>query len=136
MFNPFKWVINKLDQRRINNWLALRQDGESSDVAIKKAWLSPNRAYRFLTGALNNNLGSVGILHMSRGKMSAASPPDQTTVLLVALVYLYPALPPDDQKVVLEWINSLVDHNWGYVRRAATEAISVLKTEGNLAPTI
>ncbi len=124
---PFRWMVAKFDQRRLNKWLYLRLEGKSNEVALKAAWLSPERTLRLLDNCLYGNMATVGIMTLSKGTFSSSM--DQTELLFKALAYIHSALCYPQQKKLVEWFETMLDHNWGYVRRSATTALKIIKTD-------
>lgn len=134
-FRLFLWPVAKWDQWRINRWLGGRQDGKSNEEALKSAWMSAGRAYRVLMCSLGVNIAGVGVLRYGGGRLSPVASLDQTAVLMAALALLYPALPPANQKTVLDLFVKGLDHDWGYVRRAAQTALNILERDGHYTST-
>lgn len=130
------WPVAKFDQWRLNRWLRMRQEGRPNETALKQVWLSAGRAYKVLIGTLSGNMSRVGVLHVGRtGGFSVPSSFDQMTAVLAALALLYPALPPANQKTVLDLFVKGLDHDWGYVRRAAQTALNILERDGHYTST-
>ena len=120
------WPVAKFHQWRINRYLNLRAHGYLHEAALKKARLSADTALRILSGILNQNLNSVGFIEYKGGKLSSNMDQDQLTLVLVSLADLTPVLPVEKKKEVTDIINKLIDHSWGFVRRAAATARSAL----------
>ena len=152
----FGWIKRRISARwacwRINRWLGLRKlsvlqgegvtftvklgdGGLTREEALRRSFLTPERALMLLDEGLGSDLSRVGLGTIRGGTINMSSDFAQTALLLTALADLAPVLPSYARDKVAALIEEQKRHNWGGVARGAMAAWKHLEGSGCLAKT-
>lgn len=124
-----KFVKDRWNVWRLNRFIAAANKGVSAEIAVNRAFLSPEETYELLQSTLNGYLSGVGVLTLgggrSKGLRMVGMPPRFIDIEIVckALLDLKPILVEGQQQELATTLDELIHHNWGGVRRATTTAI-------------